>query len=363
MTRTAILAGAAVAILGLGRAGADLPFGAAPDAGTQAGAEAGTEAGREDAVPPDDGEEIRFRSGDLELAGLWFTPLGEGPHPAAVILRGSGESRRESPWARLFVDLLLERGVAVLLPDKRGSGASDGDWRTATFEDLAADALAAVRHVRSLPGVDPDRVGLVGLSQGGRVAPVAAARSEDVAFVVDVVGSAVPFAEQIRHEMEHTFREAGLAGEELEAARELQRLAEGYVRGRVAWETYRAALDSALASEWSGVARGFPATRDHWRWAFFRGVVDFDPLPHWRRVRAPTLVLYGAEDANAPTARSVERLEAAFADAGPECHEIRVFDGLGHGLLAPMPSDGSEHRLALHPDVARTLASWLEEVL
>lgn len=315
---------------------------------------------REDDARPD-GEEIRFRNGELELAGLWFTPCGEGPFPAAVIIRGSGESRRDNSWARLFVDVLLENGVAVLLPDKRGSGASDGDWRTATFEDLAGDVLAAVRHVRSRRDVDSERVGLVGLSQGGRVAPVAAARSLEVAFVVNVVGSAVPFVEQVDHEMEHTFREAGLTGQQLEAAMRLHRAAGRYVRHDIAWEAYRAALDTALASDWGHMARGFPRTEDHWRWGFFRGVVDFDPLPWWRRVEAPTLVLYGGEDTNSPTARSVEHLQEAFSSGGPETHEIRVFDGLGHGLLAPM--EGRHRYLELHPDVVRALSVWLRRVL
>jgi dipeptidyl aminopeptidase/acylaminoacyl peptidase len=314
----------------------------------------------EDGVVPD-GEEVRFQSGELELAGLWFTPAGEGPFPAAVIIRGSGKSRRDNPWARLFVDVLLENEIAVLLPDKRGSGASGGDWRTATFTDLAGDALAAVRHVSSRPEVDPDRVGLVGLSQGGRVAPVAAARSADVAFVVNVVGSAVPFVEQVDHEMEHTFREAGLTGDDLGAAMALHDVAKRYVSGEIPWDTYRSALDSALASEWRRVAEGFPATEEHWRWEFFRGVIDFDPLPWWRRVEAPTLVLYGSEDSNTPTVRSVERLREAFSSRGPATHEIRVFHGLGHGLLAPM--EGRHHRLDLHPDVVRTLTDGLRRVL
>lgn len=307
------------------------------------------------------GEEVRFRNGELELAGLWFTPAGEGPFPATVIIRGSGESRRDNPWARLFVDVLLENGVAVLLPDKRGSGASDGDWRTATFEDLAGDALAAVRHVRSRRKADPERVGLVGLSQGGRVAPVAAARSSEVAYVVNVVGSAVPFVEQVDHEMEHTFREAGLTGDDLGAAMALHDVAKRYVSGEIPWATYRSALDSAHASEWRRAAEGFPATEDHWRWEFFRGVIDFDPLPWWRRVEAPTLVLYGSEDANTPTARSVERLREAFSGGRSSRHEIQVFDGLGHGLLAPM--EGRHHRLELHPDVVRVLTDWLRRVL
>lgn len=310
---------------------------------------------------PSEPRELRFRSGELELAGLWFTPDVAGPHPAAVIVRGSGPSRRDNPWARLFVNLLLERGVAVLLTDKRGSGASEGDWRRSTFDDRADDALAAFMHLRARPDVDPDRVGLVGLSQGGRIVPMVAARSQQVAFVVNVVGSAVPFTEQIRHEMTHTFREAGLAGASLEAAMRLNRLAEEFVRRAIPWHVYRAALDSALASDWSHVAQGFPDSVDHWRWSYFRGVIDFDPLPYWREVEAPTLVLYGSEDANAPVARSAARLEAALEGAEPTHWDIRVFEGLGHGLLAPMrPGD---HTVGLHPDVVTALSEWLGRVL
>lgn len=297
-------------------------------------------------------EDVRFRNGELTLGGLWFVPEGEGPFPAAVFIRGSGPSSRDSYWARSFVDVLLAKGFAVLLPDKRGSDASEGDWRTAGFDDLAGDALA-----RSRDEVDTSRVGLVGLSQGGKIAPLAASWSEAVAFVIDVVGAATTLAEQVSWEMYHTFREAGVRGAALENALTLQVLGEGYLRGEVDWRTYEGGLREALAGPAADVARGFPQTADAWQWQFFRRVMDYDPIPHWRKVTQPVLVLYGEDDHNAPTVRSVYRLIRVWRETGHAAAGVRVFEGAGHALWDP---DSDPHRPRLHPDVIATLDAWLD---
>lgn len=305
-------------------------------------------------------EEVRFRNGDLALAGLWFKPEGTGPFPTAVLIRGSGPSTRDSYWARAIKDVLLDAGVAVLLPDKRGSDGSSGDWRTADFQALAGDAVAAVRFARMRPGVRRDAVGLVGLSQGGKVAPVAAAAAEEVAFVVDLSGAATTFVEQVSWEMYHTLREAGLNGESLQEALILQVTAESYVQGHVDWASYRRLLDEALGGDWAGAAGGFPSEVDAWQWSFFRSVSHFDPLPWWTEVEQPVLVVYGEEDGNAPAVRSAYRLTRAFMEAGHTDWTLRVLPGTGHGLWDPR--GGDPHRPALHPELVELLPAWLRRV-
>ena len=81
--------------------------------------------------------EIYFNNGDLQLAGMIFTPEGEGPFPTVVIIHGSGTSYRDNKWYLSLTQHLLDNGIAVLLPDKRGSEKSEGEWRGASFEDLA----------------------------------------------------------------------------------------------------------------------------------------------------------------------------------------------------------------------------------
>lgn len=301
-------------------------------------------------------EEVRFRSGDLTLGGLLFTPEGEGPFPAAVFIRGSGPSSRDNYWARAVVDALVENGVAVLLPDKRGSDASQGDWRTANFDDLAEDALAGVNYVRSRPDIARDRVGLLGLSQGGRIAPVAAARSDAVAFVINLVGAATGLREQVSWEMYYTFREARIEGAALEEALRLQVLAEGFVDGVVAWDTYERARLAGLGGPGAHIIRGFPATQDAWQWAFFRRVLGSDPIQSWQKVTQPVLVIYGEDDHNAPTVASAYRLIRVWRDIDHPDATLRIIAGTGHGLWAP---EADAHRPVLHADVIRILDEWL----
>jgi dipeptidyl aminopeptidase/acylaminoacyl peptidase len=92
--------------------------------------------------------EVQFKNGDLDLAGMLFIPEGDGPFPAAVIIHGSGTSRRTNKWYLSVAQHLREKGIAVLLPDKRGSDKSERTWVGADFEDLAGDTAAAVNYVR-----------------------------------------------------------------------------------------------------------------------------------------------------------------------------------------------------------------------
>lgn len=280
--------------------------------------------------------EIRFPNGELTLAGTLMVPITPGPHPGVVMIHGSGSSDRDSHWYLYVADHLARHGVAVLLPDKRGSGESGGDWRAADFEELADDALAALQVLRASPGVDPGRVGVFGFSQGGRVAPVAGARSNDVAFVINVSGDAVPFADGMDHEMEATTRQAGLGDDAVAVVLELNRLAGEYLRTGE-WQSYADALSAAAEGPAAPIAEGFPQTRDVWQWEFLRGVWQFDPLPAWAELEQPVLVVYGAEDEadNVPVRRSVERLREGFERSGRSDATIRVFQSSGHSIGDP----------------------------
>ena len=138
---------------------------------------------------PYEPRDASYANGDVALSGTLFVPTTPGPHPAAVIIHGSGTSHRDNLWYLQIAHHLLSREIAVLLPDKRGSGLSSGEWRLAGFEDFVADTEAGVEFVRSQPEIDAARVGLVGISQGGSwIAPMAAAGRADLAFVVSISG-------------------------------------------------------------------------------------------------------------------------------------------------------------------------------
>lgn len=244
-------------------------------------------------------EEIRFRNAaqDVDLAGLLFLPQGAGPFPAAVVIHGSGTSSRSNRWYLTLTHYLQDNGIAVLLPDKRGSEQSGGDWRRASFEDLATDTLAAVRFLGGQRRVGISRIGLVGMSQGGWIAPLVADQSADLSFLVSVVGSAVSTHEQFLYEEDHNLRQLGVLP----------------------------GVSRALAQATTLVSRRW-LQRDFWS-----AVGDFDPLPYWKRVRSPALILYGGIDTNVPSARSAALLRGLHNPG----IAVRVYEGSGHALEDP----------------------------
>jgi uncharacterized protein len=301
-------------------------------------------------------ESVSYRNEDLSLAAALLVPQSEAAVPGVVVLQGSGPSDRTNAWARAIAEGLAARGVAVLLTDKRGSGQSGGDWRTADMEDLAEDGLAGVEYLRGREEVDGALVGLLGLSQGGHVAPFAAAIGRDVAFVVAASAAATRLGEQMDHEMRNTFRQAGLPEEGVEKGMEIQRLAERYVRTGD-WQPYAAALAAAVGTPLAPVAAGFPQTPDSWVWGWVRRVGDYDPIPYWKMVGSPALVVFGRDDErdNVPVAESVRRLEEAFAGrAAP--WKVHVFEGSGHALYAP---GAAEPRI--REDFLDLVRAWIEK--
>ncbi|QNA87780.1 alpha/beta fold hydrolase [Massilia sp. Dwa41.01b] len=125
----------------------------------------------------------------VKLAGTFTVPQGKGPFPAVVLVHGSGPLDRDSEvfGHKLFLvlaDHLSRQGIAVLRYDKRGIGKSTGTLRESTTLDLADDAGAAVRFLRTRPEVDSARIGVVGHSEGGLIAPLIASRDPALGFVV-----------------------------------------------------------------------------------------------------------------------------------------------------------------------------------
>ncbi len=299
--------------------------------------------------------DVTYESGPVTLAALWMLPRSEAAVPAAVIAQGSGASDRTNRWAREVAGELVRNGLAVLLTDKRGSGASGGDWRIASFDDLAADALAGVEWLRNRPEIDSRRVGIVGLSQGGQVAPLAAARSEDVAFVVNVSGKAVGFAEGTFVEMANTARRAGLADRDVQEVIGLNLAAARYLTTGN-WEQYARARQRALGTGAREIAEGFPASADEPIWTFYRSVVAYDPLAYWVQVTQPVFVVYGEEDEhdNVPVNESVRRLEHAFRSVKKANYRILVVPGAGHGIR-----DARTRGFAVA--FVDALGEWLEE--
>lgn len=283
--------------------------------------------------------EVSFTNGGVHLAGTLYMPEGEGPEgedpfPVLVAFHGSGDGeRRHYRWlAKLFTP----RGVGVLVYDRRGSGASTGDFERSDFFDLARDALAGIAMLTERDDVDASAIGTWGLSQGGWLAPLAASISDRVAFAVTVSGPGVTPAEQMDFLAANRIRQAGFGDEEVGEALALRASINEYFRGGGEEETLRQRLADLSGRPWFRQALipgdGELWTRDKMADSLWRRQMDYDPVPVLEGVRVPLLVIFGQRDIFVPVEKSVSIFEAAARKAGNDDVTIRVFEGADHGI-------------------------------
>ncbi len=256
---------------------------------------------------------------EIRLAGMLFIPDGDGPFPAAVIIHGSGTSLRDNGWYLTLTQHLQDSGVVVLLPDKRGSEKSGGDWRNASFEDLATDTVAAIDFLRSQDDVAITTVGVIGLSQGGHIAPLVANVSGEVDYVVNIVGATVPMHEQLVYEENHNIREMGV------------------LPGFSNLLAYPAAWSLIYLRQQT----------------FWDAIGDFDPTPFWQDLEVDALVLYGEDDTNVPSERSARVLKKINNDR----ITVKTYPGSGHALESPVGEGASIFRADALADISSFVLS------
>jgi dienelactone hydrolase len=278
------------------------------------------------------------------LAGTLTVPLvRRAKLPAVVLITGSGPQDRDAASVALpqgyrpfreIADTLARRGIAVLRLDDRGVGGSDAGPDTATSADLAGDVRAALAWLRARPEIDPARLGLVGHSEGGIIAPMVAVDDPRLRGIVLVAGTASR-GRTIANGQIHTLFERDTT-------------------------LPRAQRDSllALALRQADSAYAAPGWL-HW-------FAEYDPLPTARRVRVPTLILQGETDRQVP-AREAATLAAAMRAAGNRRVTLRTFPRMNHLMLDDPRGDvrgyGALADLHVRRDLLGALADWLTRTL
>ena len=302
-------------------------------------------------------EEVGFRNGDVTLSGTLLVPAGEGPHPTVVFVHGGMDQTRRSIGPHPY--LFAAHGVAAFIYDKRGCGASTGDWRTATFDDLAGDALAGVELLKGRNDIRAGQIGLWGISQGGWLSPLAASRSRDIVFVVAVSGPAVSPARQALYVTETALRGEGFADDAVSRALGLQRLLDDVMRGRSKSDELETALRGAKEEKWFPLVA--PPPKDDWSWDWWPKVMDFDPMPVLENVSCPVLFIYGGLDQLVWVEESVPILQEALKRAGNRDATIKVFSNGNHDLYeADLETSRQYDRLrGFVPGYFQLMTEWI----
>lgn len=298
---------------------------------------------------------VTFANGDVRLSGSLLVPGGKGPFPAVVLIQGAGPEPRSA--SRFMAEVFVQHGVAALIYDKRGVGGSTGDWQTSSFEDLAGDAVAGVRYLLTQPEIGKSHIGLMGSSQGGWIAPIAALLSPNVSFVI--VKSAAGVTPE-REELERTellMHERGFSAAETQDALGLYKQMIDYAFTGNGWEQLSAAQEKASHEKWGGYGI-FP--KDSWWFKFIKLNFRHDPIPVLQKLHCPVLVIFGGKDPNLPVDVSVLNVHKALASAPPGSLVV-VFPKAGHDLR-DVPTPGEPWSFGKFPSgYLGLVTSWVKD--
>ncbi|HEX6371177.1 MAG TPA: alpha/beta fold hydrolase [Longimicrobium sp.] len=320
-------------------------------------------------------EEVSYASAaGVRLAGTLTLPAGEGPHPAVLLVTGSGPQDRDEtiyshrPFA-VLADYLTRRGIAVLRVDDRGMGESTGSFGAADSEDFADDALAGVRFLDARRDIGP--VGIIGHSEGGMIAPMVAARAPEVRFVVLMAGPGIPIREAMLLQSDRVLRAYSLPDSLVRRLTQLQ----GELYAAMLAEPDSAALEARLRevgtrflATLSPQEQALPGLRSAdvsasvrllvtpwWRW-----FVRYDPGPALRRVTVPVLALNGSLDVQVVADENLAGLRQALS-GNPDA-TVEKLEGLNHlfqTAVTGAPGEYGQIEETLAPAVLQRIGDWI----
>lgn len=323
-------------------------------------------------------ERFSFTGDELSLRAKLVLPKGPGPHPAVVIVHGSGKESAVDTYDSPY--LFAPHGIATLVYDKRGTGGSDGTY-TQNFHVLARDVIAAVDALRSRDEIESGNIHLSGYSQGGWIAPLAAARTTGIRSLLIGYGPMVPIVDEDRWGYVYTLGKEGHGGEALAAA---DRIHETLVRiidhgESERWDELAGLLEEAEGQDWFDDLAGSDSTlgflsAHRWLplwavrlygWWMMRPIDGepradrlYDPEPVVAELEVPSLWIFGGDDHSMPTEWTVEKLRRLQDQGSPV--EILVYPEADHGILRFDRSAGKERRfIGYEPTYHRTQVQWL----
>ncbi|NUN09161.1 MAG: alpha/beta fold hydrolase [Ignavibacteriaceae bacterium] len=329
-------------------------------------------------------EEIEFENKEagVKFSGTFTRPDKVGRYAAVVLVTGSGPQDRDEalfghkPFA-VIADYLTRNGFAVLRYDERGVGKSTGKFAGSTTLDFTHDALAAIGYLKSRKDVNPAKTGIIGHSEGGVVAPMAAAMSEDVKFIIMLAGLGVP-GDELLHRQYRDLMKAGGAGEEkiekmLLFNRELYSLMNNYPdssrffeeANSLIEEFYKVLTDVEKENpEFSHESLESLVKTANGEW--FRFFVKTNPAQYLSKVNVPVLALNGTKDLQVSYKENLDGIGKALTTAGNKNFTILPLEGLNHLFQKADKGTIDEYgkiEETINPEALEVMRKWLAELV
>lgn len=325
-------------------------------------------------------EEVSFenKQAGIKLAGTLSMPSQKGVYPAVVLISGSGAQDRDEtilghkPFL-VLADFLTRNGYAVLRYDDRGTAASSGDFSKATSRDFADDALAAVQYLNKRKEINKKQIGLIGHSEGGAIAPMLAAQSGSIGFIVLLAGPAMQGSELLLQQQKAIAAAEGMPEAQAEEANRINStLYNIVVRSKSEAEAdkelsdyLKVALklqptnDSAQRIAQDAIIRNYISELNN---PWIRFFLKYNPAKDIVKVPCPVLALYGEKDVQVPAKANAEALKEAMQQSKNEKVSILELPGLNHLFQEAgtgAPSEYATIEQTFSPKAMAEILKWL----
>ena len=303
---------------------------------------------------------------NVHLAATITIPPGAGPFPAVLLITGSGPQDRDEtlPFQHrpflVLADYLTRHGIVVLRADDRGVGKSSGNFAAATTADFATDTEAGLAYLKTRPEVNVHKLGLIGHSEGGVIAPMVAARNPDVSFIVMMAGPGVRGDEIIPAQLAAILEAGGASKQEAEksaaAQRELLMLSEHEKDDAVIAKKI-GELSSGRTSDAQAEAQA-KQIRSPW----YQYFLQYDPAPALEKVKCPVLAINGEKDRQVPPSQNLPAIRKALEAGGNTHFEVVEMAGLNHLLQTAStgsPTEYAEIEETMSPVALEKISGWI----
>ncbi|WP_297091761.1 alpha/beta fold hydrolase [uncultured Draconibacterium sp.] len=322
-------------------------------------------------------EEVNYinKQSGFKIAGTLTVPNTIGTYPAVILISGSGAQDRDETifghkmfW--VLADYFARNGIAVLRIDDRGVGGSEGSVSNATSEDFASDVLAGFAFLEDRGEIDKEKIGLIGHSEGGLIAPLVAAKTTDIAFFIMMAGPGM-VGEQILYEQNAlALKAAGVPEISIKQSR--------MVNQRI-FEIIKTESDSVKTQEQLRLilSQGFyPGMNDEMKAAvdakiagvnnsWFRYFLTYDPRPTLQKVKCPVLAINGVKDVQVPVA-NLDSIKLALLAGGNTNITTKAFENLNHlfqNCETGSVAEYSQIEETIDPEVLKLMKIWIEETI
>ena len=327
-------------------------------------------------------EDVTFQNqkANVTLAGTLTLPSKEGKFPVVILITGSGPQNRDEellghkPFL-VISDYLTKNGIAVLRYDDRGTGQSTGDFKTATSVDFASDVESAIEYLKTRQEIDKKKIGLMGHSEGGLIAPMLASRSGDVDFIVLLAGPGLRGDKILLLQQELIARASGTPESEILKSKEINTKAFEIVLNSKDEQSLKAGLTKYITETLKNnpgddkpqgmsnddfIALQVNRVTSPWMQYF----IKYDPAPALEKVKCPVLAVNGAKDLQVPPKEDLSAINDALKKGGNKKVTTIEFPNLNHLFQecnTGLPSEYSSIEQTFSPAALDQITKWIQQ--